>query len=40
MFLIPPSIEKGSLSDPINTGIGPDSAIISDSLLSESQYVK
>jgi len=26
-FLIPPSMELGSLSLPINTGINPDSAI-------------
>jgi hypothetical protein len=39
-FFIPPFIEKASLSPPINTGINPDSAIKSDSLSSESQYVK
>jgi hypothetical protein len=39
-FLIPPFIEYGSESPPINTGINPDSAIKSDSLSSASQYVK
>jgi hypothetical protein len=36
-FLIPPSIDNGSESLPINTGINPDSAIKSDSLSSASQ---
>jgi len=39
-FLIPPSIDLGSQSLPINTGINPVSATMSDSLSSASQYVK
>jgi len=36
----PPSIENGSLSEPLNTEIIPDSAIKSDSLSSASAYLK
>jgi len=37
---MPPSIDLGFPSEPINTGIGPDSAIMSDSFPSASQYAK